>query len=418
MANTGASAKESCRCVVDAFGSPVWEKHVGETSKHVRLEGSTECWDDIRSIQDVCDRIEHTKRLQRKLGNSDLYKREWEQVKTHKNSVWTSLKRMAVLLPWVGRRNRERHDDSDKSFTALQFNTLAEGLSAGPNAPRPFPLDAETGDSLKNAYGGFTEIPHPEVVLDFQLRRWRIMEVLLEHSPDIMALQEVDRYHGFFAPILCGHFGYEGRFLPKPFSPGVKLGWYSDGCALLYKTDTFQLLHEAHLMYKVGSQVGLLAALQHKKTCQTIIVGVTHLKASASAENEQIRAAQAQELLEEMEKLRQASDPTAPLLILGDFNSDRPLSDSAPASAIATALHAGYQSAYDLSSPIFTTYKTRGTNTVQRIIDYILYQGQLQCTHRLSIPKERELEAHKLPGLRYPSDHVMIAAKFTLDPPP
>jgi mRNA deadenylase 3'-5' endonuclease subunit Ccr4 len=94
------------------------------------------------------------------------------------------------------------------------------------------------------------------------------------------------------------------------------------------------------------------------------------------------------------------------------------LSDSAPASAIATALHGGYQSAYDLSSPIFTTYKTRGTNTVQRIIDYILYQGQLQCTHRLSIPKEREMEAHKLPGLRYPSDHVMIAAKFTLDPPP
>lgn len=420
---SSASTKEFSR-VVDAFGSPVLEKHVQETSSHIRLEDSTKSLDDIRSIEDVYDRIEHTKQLQSNLGTSDLYKRQWEQVKLHKNkSVWTFLKRI-IMLPWMrGRHSNhdEPYDDSNY-FTALQFNTLAEGLSSGPNAPRPFPLDAETGDSIKNAYGGFTEIPHPEVVLDFQLRRWRIMEVLLEHSPDIMGLQEVDRYHGFFAPILCGYFGYEGRFLPKPCSPSMKLGWYSDGCALLYKKDTFQLLHETHLMYKVGSQVGLLASLEHKKTCQTIIVGVTHLK--AKAENEQIRSAQVHELLEEMEKLRQTSnDPTAPLLILGDFNSDhRPRNDNsaAPAdvSAIVTALHAGYQSTHDLSSSqMFTTYKTRGTKTVQRVIDYILYQGRtLQCTHRLSIPKETEMEMHKLPGLRYPSDHVMIAGKFRLDP--
>ena len=204
--------------------------------------------------------------------------------------------------------------------------------------------------------------------------------------------------------------------MSKPNSPGVKLGWYSDGCALFYKREKFELLHESHIIYKVGSQVGLLATLRHKGTRQDIIVAVTHLK--ASAENEEIRCAQTEQLLEEIEVQRK-TNPTMPVLLLGDFNADPPKQpcngSNNPVSAIDKVLQAGYQSAYDLSSSpeLFTTYKTRGSDTIRRVIDYISYTG-IECTHRLTIPKDEEMERYKLPGLRYPSDHLMIASKFRL----
>ena len=72
---------------------------------------------------------------------------------------------------------------------------------------------------------------------------------------------------------------------------------------------------------------------------------------------------------------------------------------------------------YEIDPPkedFFTTWKTRGTHTVKRIIDYIFHSEELDCTATLSIPSTNELEEGKLPGLRQPSDHLMIAAKFRL----
>ena len=420
--------EEYCH-IVDAFGCAALEYHV-EPHKWMRLEAESSVARDLHSVQDVYDRIQHAKERQSLVGKCELYKREWEYIKRRRGFFGSALlKRIVALmpLPWKGRISRGKqqsnlnaNDGDETIFSVLQFNTLAEGLSAGPESLRPFLLDDDMeADCIKNAHGGFTNLPNPEIVLDFRLRRWRILEVLLEHSPDIMALQEVDRYHGFFGPILCGIFGYSGLFLPKLYSPGIKLGWYSDGCAFLFKAEKFKLIQEKRIVYKSGSQVGLLATLQHRASSHIIIVGVTHLKASASIENEEIRCAQVQELIEEIQKLRYGYVPETPVFLLGDFNSDRPQqwgkNDSV--SAIKNILQAGYQSTYDLSSPnLFTTYKTRGENTIQRVIDYIFFQG-LHCTHRLSIPKEAEMESHKLPGLRYPSDHLMIAGKFRLEPP-
>eukprot|EP00979_Chaetoceros_neogracilis_P006646 scaffold1353_cov169-Chaetoceros_neogracile.AAC.6 len=83
-------------------------------------------------------------------------------------------------------------------------------------------------NSLKSIYGGFTDVPHPEITLDFDLRKWRLMEVLLgapsstDSKPqhqctkeqgcnqdeanyvgyDVIAMEEVDQFHGFFEPLL------------------------------------------------------------------------------------------------------------------------------------------------------------------------------------------------------------------------
>ena len=37
---------------------------------------------------------------------------------------------------------------------------------------------------------------------------------------------------------------------------------------------------------------------------------------------------------------------------------------------------------------------------------------KMQCTHVLSIPKDTDVENGRYPGYRYPSDHLLIAAKF------
>ena len=72
------------------------------------------------------------------------------------------------------------------SFTVMQFNTLAEGLSSGPEAPTPFA--GETGGS----YGGFDAVDRE--CLDWSRRRLRLVEEVLRYKPDILALEEVRQY--------------------------------------------------------------------------------------------------------------------------------------------------------------------------------------------------------------------------------
>ena len=69
------------------------------------------------------------------------------------------------------------------SFTIMQFNTLAEGLSSGPEAPTPF-----AGEKGGN-YGGFDAVDRE--CLDWSRRRLRLVEEVLRYKPDILALEEV-----------------------------------------------------------------------------------------------------------------------------------------------------------------------------------------------------------------------------------
>jgi mRNA deadenylase 3'-5' endonuclease subunit Ccr4 len=343
----------------------------------------------------------------------------------------------------------------------MQFNTLAEGLSSGPTVKTPFPCSSALDkNSTKNCYGGFTAVKHPEVVLDFDRRRWRLLEVILG-SPselstppfDIIAMEEVDRFGGFFSPVLK-LFGYQGIFVPKIRAPGVHLGFYSDGCALFWKENVFEIVTERRLSYRGGNQVFILATLLHKQSDRHLVVVVTHLKAQKGENNEKARCAQITELLDKIEEERrrfQTGLMDVPVLILGDFNAEPPsanLEDSCVNLVLDRHRLSGcseFRSAYPIDpsqpgyftkwpkrgvntvkrmirylfrSPIdplqpgyFTTWKTRGPETVKRVIDYIFYSS-MNCTYTLDIPDESEIEADQLPGLRYPSDHLMIAAKF------
>jgi hypothetical protein len=408
--------------LVDEFGCEAfeelrrYEEGNPDIYRLVRVEArADDTLKNISSREDVQSKMNQVLKQQSQYGMADLYTRYWEKTSTEKT------------IPING--------DTVHTFSVAQFNTLAEGLSAGPDVKTPFSVPLEHRDT--KGFGGFSEIPNPNVALNFSLRRWRLIQVILgggvqdvrsELSPpfDLIALEEVDRFRGFFSPILR-MFGYSGIFAPKPYSPGVQMGWYSDGSSLFWKTSAFELLSERRMGYRIGNQVFLLAALRHCASQKCIVVAVTHLKASRSEKNEKMRCKQVEELLEQVHQMTEQlkeKEGNVSVLIMGDFNADPPQYIPSEESSVRGVLDferngLSFQSAYDLDperNDLYTTWKTRGAKTAKRFIDYIFHaKSGVKCTDILSIPKEEDVEEAKLPGLRYPSDHLMIAAKFEIE---
>jgi mRNA deadenylase 3'-5' endonuclease subunit Ccr4 len=417
--------------VVDEFGSSAFEKYCkGESEdclRWLRVEKDPDdCFKNVTTREGVFQKIAAVREMQGRYGQSDLLLRQWEGADAEQDSIVTGQSINGAGKPMI---------------SVMQFNSLAEGLSSGPTAKRPFRVHGN-GQNEKFEFGGFSAIRFPSISLDFELRRWRLLEVILgtkvlneeTESFDLIALEEIDRYHGFFAPVLR-MFGYEGLFQPKPRSPGVRMGWYSDGCCLFWKKDVFELVSERRLEYQTGSQIMIVAVLLHKSSKKPIVVAATHLKADKSEANEMIRCRQVQELMEEVDAVvlaatKDGSDDTIPVLILGDFNADPPSCIVSGTSSIGQLLAHNrvaassdtkskhFQSAYEIDPPpdsLYTTWKIRGANTSKRVIDYIFFAGALACKAVLRIPGEAELEETKLPGLAHPSDHMMIGAKFEIN---
>lgn len=427
---------------LDRFGRPYTEDR--STSKSlVRIQKYID--DDIPgNLAELASRIENVRKiLSQARENVDLYSRSWTTA-----AASSSLSSCSEGI--------DDHDGtgSVSQITVAQFNTLAKGLSSGLNNLFPTPFESENDGS----YGGFTELPMPDVILDFdRIRKWRLLEVIIgggtsrkkdvcipnneeekiKAAFDILALEEVDEYYSFFEPILTKFTNYCGVYQPKQYSPCVRFGWYSDGVALLWNQEKFQVIpkhgkdddstdiwvekgsYEGGLEYQ--NQVYIIVPLQIKGTDNCIIVAVTHLKAKKGVTkgipNEKIRETQASEIrhrLEQMaDQLKAMGWKDVSILILGDFNSEP---DSA---SVKTILEESgdwkFQSAYTYDDNSYTTWKTRKDGTTRRVIDYIFHAGAgVECKQVLSIPNNEELEKTFLPGLRYPSDHLLIAAKFQL----
>jgi len=388
--------------VMDDFGCQAFERHTfastsdEQTEQWVRLQAKPDFPDMTK--EEILERIQQVEHEQAAYGRSDLYRRDWVPTNT-----------TSIVNGDGGGNNTPQADDAN-IFSVLQFNILAQGLSFGPNTQSPFtPTQKLQEHKAKNSYGGFSSVAHPEVCLDFELRQWRLLQAILDADTDIVALEEMDRFHGFFLPMLQ-KFGYNGIFLPKVHSPGVKLGWYSDGCAIFYKTNAFALQgNPQQHAYRAGNQVCLVMCLEHLLTNQIVTVAATHLKAQQKDACEATRKKQVDQLL------RDILPTEGPTLVLGDFNTE-------PSSAsVKQLMSSSFASVYDLTNDpnLVTTWKTRGSDTVRRVIDYIFYKKeksnskQMKCTATLSIPYD-EMKQEQLPSLRYPSDHILIGAKFEL----
>jgi mRNA deadenylase 3'-5' endonuclease subunit Ccr4 len=466
-----------------------------------------------------------------------LYSRYWQEVLPRPSLPCNNNKEQAITISDTTTTNNKLHS----SFTVATFNTLAHGLSCGPPStlfPPPFPKEDTSTPMDTNVipntmeeeayYGGFVNVSNPEVVFDWNnIRKWRLLHVLLggglqtssttttQQQPifDILALQEVDEYNSFFQPLLVNDTWYQGTFQPKPNSPCVPLGYYSDGVALFWNVHKFETIHRCchssrHVneeqihndtndnydndcgkawieqgtftgkevklidnnndnntsndeidVINVSNQVYILVPLQIIGTHKCLVVGATHLKAKSGLQNELIRHTQVMELRHRAEEMAQeilattmGSRKEVSILLLGDFNSEphestvRSILCSEKKdddSSSSKLWH--YQSAYSLppnqekpienENSLYTTWKIRREGEIKRIIDYIFYASshssstattsgddnggegedglmKMQCTHVLSIPKDTDVENGRYPGYRYPSDHLLIAAKF------
>lgn len=243
-------------------------------------------------------------------------------------------------------------------------------------------------------------------------------------------MQEVDHFHDFFVHKYDA-LGYDGRFIKKPYSPCKNSldPNLEDGCALFWRRDRLTLVELDTMNYEKlnpdgqptgtkSNQVALLATLLAKGAAGPAIFAVTHLAAAKTAEGERTRAQQAAQLLDRLHAAR------LPCVVLGDLNATPRPSGSYACEAYPAALgHAlGVRSAYAAAGggeePAYTTWKRRGAAEVRHTIDYILVSGGVGVARVLLPPADGDVAAERLPGWRYPSDHVALAAELRLPAPP
>lgn len=328
----------------------------------------------------------------------------------------------------------------DKLLLPLTIKTIAIIIIEKNHRTGPTPSEKLTESAARAGF--VTGVRFPEIVLDFSIRKWRLLDVILRSiscsesgyfNPDVIGLQEVDTFHNFFQPVMKLN-GYEGIWMPKPRSPAVKQGWYSDGCALFWNTTRWELVQEQRfLITKEDNQVAIFAVLRHLHTKQSVLFVVTHLKANRS--HEQTRTRQAKNLAKQ---ITENYPPDMPVVLVGDLNASPPPThpETLPvASPAATAtpvespwcldvfLKHGFHSTYSLLQPspdMWTSCKyqenchrdgrkQQTTKTKRMMVDYILFRGCLFHVRSLRLLPNVQ---GALPNLRYPSDHAVIAAKF------
>lgn len=298
------------------------------------------------------------------------------------------------------------------SIRIMQWNILAQALGEGKDGFIRCPLDA----------------------LNWQERKYLILEEILTYRPDILCLQEVDHYYDTFQPIMAS-LGYHGSFLAKPWSPclDVEQNNGPDGCALFYRRSRFSLQATAHLrlsaMMLPTNQVAIVQTLNCQLTGQRLCVAVTHLKARSGWER--LRSAQGADLLQSLRSITSqggssssqsdAVHGSVPLVVCGDFNAE----PSEDVYRRFSSSPLGLNSAYKLLSsdrqtePAYTTWKIRPSGESRGTLDYIWYtRDALSVECLLDIPTEEQIGPDRLPSYHYPSDHLSLLCdiSFREDP--
>jgi endonuclease/exonuclease/phosphatase family metal-dependent hydrolase len=332
-----------------------------------------------------------------------------------------------------------RKDDEPgyETFKVFQFNMLAEGLSSGGPAVPPF-KPTKDGE-----FGGFSAVPKPSVCLNFDLRKWLLVKEMLSSDADIITFQECDHFADFFQPAMAS-FGYSGHWVAKGDSPCLQFGYYSDGVGIFYKTSVWEETAHAttnatttgpitgHYVTATGKPEGnvyMLLPLVRKSDGEQVLVATTHLKAKIGPDHEDRRVFQVTQLMEAIRQ-NQVGHSKRAVVLAADFNTDAYAAESEgitiPAQcipAVAACQILALESAYPLQTSEedqggnYTTWKKRGDYEAKHTIDYILYSGfGLECVATLDAVSPEDMDDARLPGFRYPSDHLAIAAEFRFPP--
>ncbi|XP_071446924.1 nocturnin isoform X2 [Hetaerina americana] len=292
----------------------------------------------------------------------------------------------------------------------------------------------------------------PEEALDWQTRRFQMLEEILEYNPDVICLQEVDHF-GFLYRALSS-VGYSGTFFPKPDSPCLYVSGNNgpDGCAIFFRTNKFTLISVDTRVLEVwrvqSNQVAIITRLAIRETGQQLLVCTTHLKARKGALLSTLRNEQGRDLLDFVAKHTASTEAETgkrpPVLMCGDFNAEpiEPvyssiLSDERLSLSSAYAQYPVTPSAANmvngnaenlpdgkggrltplesgLREPPYTTWKVRESEgEVCHTIDYIFHsQDSLAVEALLEFPTGEDIGPGRVPSLSYPSDHFSLVCDF------
>jgi len=300
-----------------------------------------------------------------------------------------------------GNRKQEDAECDDCSVRILQWNILAQALGTGvDNFVRCDPT-----------------------ALHWANRRWRIIEEIVQHSPTVICLQEVDNFDILSRAL--GSIGYQGRFLAKPDSACVyqEHNTGPDGCAIFYQDSIFSCTQVRTKVLEVWgaktNQVVLMISLTHKQSRKDVCIATTHLKARRGDLLSSIRNEQGKDVLQFLKEI----NTDIPIILTGDFNDE-------PCEAVyetitgneRTPLVSAYKIKEDKNEEDeseddileYTTWKIRDTGEEKKVHDYIFHSPQLKTFSTLDMPTEDQVGEDRLPSLQFPSDHLSLVVDIRI----
>jgi mRNA deadenylase 3'-5' endonuclease subunit Ccr4 len=240
-------------------------------------------------------------------------------------------------------------------------------------------------------------------VLDWSVRRERLLEEVDRVRPDVLGLSEANHFPEWRAALASR--GYHGTFVPKPKSPCLRYGAPADGCAL-FVSGRFDTVENLSFTFHKSNQVCVALLLRDRVLQLDCVVAVVHFK-SGGSEADEARLAQVKELLKRAGDWQKAVAYTLPIILAGDFNEP-------PGSNVSKELEAhAYK---DLYRPLDLSFTAMDyTWGWEGIIDFI-FGKHVRAKRAFNLPSREEIGAQGIPNERYPSDHFALALDVAFDP--
>ncbi|CAJ2676175.1 unnamed protein product [Trifolium pratense] len=153
----------------------------------------------------------------------------------------------------------------------------------------------------------------PSRYINWDRRQKILSDELFQWNPDIICLQEVDKY--FELSNILVKAGYAGSYKRRT-------GDTSDGCAMFWKADKFQVLDEESIQYKdIGLRdnvAQLLVFEMHGSDSRRLVVGNIHILYNPN--RGEVKLGQIRFLSSKAQTLSEKWC-NAPVILAGDFNS-------------------------------------------------------------------------------------------------
>lgn len=349
---------------------------------------------------------------------------------------------------WVGEAHCKNENDG-AVLRIMSWNILAgplaQGIAAGElgaqDESKPF-ADGQCGVRYYSI-GTRRGAPSHKFLCDHRLLKWDyraplVAREILSAKPTAIFLQEVDHEQLRWLRALLGPRGYIGvcvSDLEALKCRGVGGDERQHGVALFWDTSRLEAVGEAEAVGISirGNQVVLMQRLafcggdigrNDDETGGTFVLATTHLKHGLSQSFEEVRAEQASDMLDAINRFIKSDNE--PVLLGCDLNSHPTslLVDNGNKLEPLTIdlltqrgdFRCGYSEAMGTSPP-FTYWAGYSDREVKVGVDHILIRGGgIRATRALQIPDHGDVAASacRLPNDSYPSDHLSLVLDVKL----